>query len=278
MRYLNLGCGNRFHPDWENVDFQPAARSVRRHDLRTGIPYPDGAFDVVYHSHVLEHFPKRLALRFLQECHRVLKTRGIVRVIVPDLEQIARLYLEAFEKASRGEAGWPENYDWMVMEMYDQAVRESSGGSAIEFFRRDVIPNWDFVCRRWGAEAKQAIDYSRENLKHGSRGPTPLGSKLVYAIRNPAKFVRHKLLKLVLGSEDYQNLQVGRFRKQGEVHQWMYDGYSLAHLLREAGFRDAQRCTATESQIPDWAQYCLDNEADGTTCKPDSIFMEAVKP
>jgi len=27
--YLNLGCGARFHPDWENVDFTATAPGVR---------------------------------------------------------------------------------------------------------------------------------------------------------------------------------------------------------------------------------------------------------
>jgi len=39
-RLLNLGCGDRFHPEWENVDYAPASAKVRAHDLRSGIPYP----------------------------------------------------------------------------------------------------------------------------------------------------------------------------------------------------------------------------------------------
>src|ERR1700676_4603594 len=115
MKYLNVGCGYRFHLAWENVDFQPTGPSVRVCNLRKGIPYPEATFDVVYHSHVLEHFPKSMALGFLRDCHRVLKEGGVIRVVVPDLERIARLYLETLEKASRGDSGWPENYDWMVL-------------------------------------------------------------------------------------------------------------------------------------------------------------------
>src|SRR5580704_992300 len=85
MRALNLGCGDRFHPNWENLDFVPVDRTVKAHDLRRGIPYPDGCFDVVYHSHVLEHFSKVEAPQFLRECFRVLAPSGIIRVVVPDL-------------------------------------------------------------------------------------------------------------------------------------------------------------------------------------------------
>jgi SAM-dependent methyltransferase len=277
MNYLNLGCGRRFHPGWVNLDFSPVAPNVRAHDLRKGIPYPDETFDVVYHSHVLEHLSKWDAPTFLRECRRVLRPGGLIRIAVPDLEQIARLYLEALEKASHGMPGWAENYDWMLLEMYDQAVREYPGGSCNAFYSQDSIPNWDFVYRRVGAEAEVALAYIRATTRQDSQA-VQSSSKLRYIFRNPWKFVQHRLLKLLLSKDDYKALRIGRFRKQGEIHEWMYDAYSLARLLREAGFHNPQRCGATESQIPNWAQYCLDNESDGAPYKPDSMYMEALKP
>ena len=85
---LNLGCGGRFHPEWTNIDFYSSGGAVIAHDLNLGIPFPDSSFDVVYHSHVLEHFPKAKARRFIAECVRVLKPGGILRVVVPDLEDL----------------------------------------------------------------------------------------------------------------------------------------------------------------------------------------------
>jgi len=79
---LNLGCGRRIHADWQNVDFRETARGVRAHDLRKGIPYSGATFDVVYHSHLLEHFAKESAQIFLRECFRVLKSGGVMRVVV----------------------------------------------------------------------------------------------------------------------------------------------------------------------------------------------------
>jgi hypothetical protein len=40
MRALNLGCGDRFHRDWENVDFASVDPSVKPYDLRKGICFP----------------------------------------------------------------------------------------------------------------------------------------------------------------------------------------------------------------------------------------------
>src|SRR6266576_6947071 len=99
MKGLNLGCGTRFHPEWTNIDVGYVNPHVQIHDVRKGLPFLDDTFDVVYHSHLLEHLPRESALPFSQECYRVLKRGGIIRVAVPDLERIARLYLQTLAKA-----------------------------------------------------------------------------------------------------------------------------------------------------------------------------------
>jgi SAM-dependent methyltransferase len=278
MNALNLGCGRRFHPDWENLDLRPVAPTIRAHDLRKGIPFPDGTFDLVYHSHVLEHFPKQAAVDFLRECHRVLRSEGVIRVAVPDLEQITRLYLEALEKASRGVPGWRENYEWIVLEMYDQAVRETCGGSATEYLRQDPIPNWGFIYERCGSEAKAAIEAVRAETHSRANGNGHWRAKCEFVFRDLGRVVRNKLARAALGNEIYEAFRIGRFRRQGEVHHWMYDAYSLGQLLQRVGFCNPQRRAAAESQVSSWAEYNLDSEPDGITYKPDSLFMEAVKP
>ena len=119
------------HWDWTNVDFNPYTWMVhhprlaailkrvgilsrKRYerlkgtdpaiiawDLRRGIPFPEASFDLVYHSHFLEHLPKALAPAFLQECSRVLKPRGLLRVVVPDIRYWAEKYLDSFGEMSR---------------------------------------------------------------------------------------------------------------------------------------------------------------------------------
>ncbi len=58
----------------------------------------------------------------------------------------------------------------------------------------------------------------------------------------------------------------------------MYDRYSLARLLRHVGFQDPQAMHASESRIACWPDCCLDTGPDGSARKPDSLFMEAVRP
>jgi len=277
-RYLNLGCGSRFHLGWENVDMYPYGPGVRVHDLTKRTPYDDETFDVVYHSHVLEHFPRRQALSFLQECRRILKSGGVVRVVVPDLERITRLYIESLEKASTDVPGWADNYEWMVIEMYDQAVREETCGALTEYFKRDPLPNWDFVSGRMGAygdsSRKTLVDMVQRSKTVASRPKLAWG----YLFRNAGKVFRNKLLKFLLKEQGWEALQVGQFRRGGEVHMWMYDRYSLAKLLHFVGFIQVQQVGPAESRIPDWPAFCLDTEPDGRTYKADSMYMEASKP
>src|SRR5579884_1880181 len=115
-RLVNLGCGSSFHPAWLNIDQWAPGTAIQGHDLGNGIPLPDQSADVVYHSHVLEHFERKDAQQFLKDCYRVLKPNGIIRVVVPDLERIARLYLRAMEESLCGSEEWNRNYDWMMLE------------------------------------------------------------------------------------------------------------------------------------------------------------------
>src|SRR3954466_5103292 len=102
MKYVNLGCGNRFHPAWTNIDMVSTGPGVIAHDLSRKLPLDDATCDLVYHSHVLEHIRRSQVPFFLQECRRILNPGGIIRVVVPDLEAICRLYLDSLEKALLG--------------------------------------------------------------------------------------------------------------------------------------------------------------------------------
>lgn len=66
------------------------------------LPFATGSAEVLYTSHVLEHFPRWQAEAILREACRVLRPGGLIRVIVPDLEVLCRRYL-----ISRGEPAGP---------------------------------------------------------------------------------------------------------------------------------------------------------------------------
>lgn len=261
---LNLGCGRHFHEEWVNVDFTSTGENVIAHNLMEGIPFPDNEFDIVYHSHVLEHFPKNKADDFLKECYRVLKPGGVLRLAIPDLETMARLYLTNLEKAFDGDKAAENDYDWIMLEMYDQTVRNQSGGDMMKYLQQDKINNIEFVYERIGFEAKNIIEDCRR-AKENNNPPQ----------KEKKKFSLKKLFnKKNKNINQYE--KIGQFRLGGEIHQWMYDRFSLKRIMTNNGFKNIEVKSAYESSIENWDDYGLDI-IDGKIRKPDSLFMEAIK-
>lgn len=254
-RMLNVGCGSSFHEDWINLDIAPRHASIIQHDLKRALPFANESFHAVYNSHVLEHLPRSDGRFFIKECFRVLLPNGIVRVVVPDLETIAKLYLSYLEESEKGDPTAMQRYEWMTLELLDQMVREKSGGDMLRYFKQNPMPAEEFVLQRLGQELKQTLRYLRSQPKTG-HGISP--NQEEYESRDTAAF--------------------HQFLQSGELHKWMYDRYSLRCLLESVGFENVRVVKAWESDIPQFASYYLDCMPDGSVRKADSLFMEAVKP
>jgi predicted SAM-dependent methyltransferase len=119
---LNIGCGYTNLPeDWINIDNSLSAR-LSKHPLikrflyiagiipkrlyelpypdyvmiwnvKKPLPFGDGMVKYVYTSHLIEHLTKDECEFFLRQCHRVLRSEGIIRIIVPDLQSQVSDYL-----------------------------------------------------------------------------------------------------------------------------------------------------------------------------------------
>jgi predicted SAM-dependent methyltransferase len=116
MLGVNVGCGATPVPGWVNLDNSltvklartPLARfmgrgdfasAITRHEVRwadaTRLPLTDKCVDVLYSSHMLEHLSRAKADEFMKEARRVLKPRGILRLVLPDLRMMVDKYLES---------------------------------------------------------------------------------------------------------------------------------------------------------------------------------------
>jgi len=58
------------------------------------MPFKANTFDFIFCEHLIEHLTKESGLKFLKECHRILKTGGVIRITAPDLEKIIDLYYD----------------------------------------------------------------------------------------------------------------------------------------------------------------------------------------
>ncbi len=280
MNYLNLGCGTHYstQKEWTNLDFISTGEGVIAHNLLKGIPCETNSFDLVYHSHVLEHFSKEDGDKFITECFRVLKPGGILRIAIPDLERIARKYLLYLEKGLQNpdDAIVRANYEWMLLEMYDQTVRNTSGGNMGKYLFQDTLINEDFVFQRIGEEGKairKAYLTHKENKKSPDNSLEHNSYKESLIAKQKRKIKEYLLRKLHIDERVYQ---IGQFRLGGEIHQWMYDRYSITNLLKSKNGGNIQIKDAFTSNINNWATYNIDGK-DNVVRKPDSLFVETIK-
>ncbi len=279
LPYLNLGCGYHYHADWVNVDFSETGKDVIGHNLLKGIPFNDNTFKVVYHSHVLEHFPKTEAVKFIEECYRVLKPDGIIRIAIPDLEQIVANYTRLLNmgKNDMNNIAIREDYDWILTEMYDQVARDESGGEMLKYLSKERLNNEEFIFSRIGHEGRMLRKNLTENNLSDVTVKKSIGEKLSRKLKDITYPDNYKKLFLkLLFPKEFELIKLARFKKSGEIHQWMYDIYSLGNLLRDVGFNNVRQMQYNESSIPDWTSFGLD-EVDNAVRKPDSLFVEAIK-
>ena len=123
-KMLHLGCGQTLLEGWENFDNSLSVRMAQMPvffsllkslrilndeqvrfikfcqekrigfaDVTRRIPAEDSSVDAIYSSHMLEHLSHDQADMFLEECVRVLRPGGILRLSVPDLKKLTMDYI-----------------------------------------------------------------------------------------------------------------------------------------------------------------------------------------
>jgi predicted SAM-dependent methyltransferase len=88
---LHIGPGKTYLPGWTNVDiFSNVKADIYSSAL--SLPYPANHFDLIYASHVLEHFPRHMVLAALTHWRHLLTDGGILRLAVPNFNAIIIRY------------------------------------------------------------------------------------------------------------------------------------------------------------------------------------------
>lgn len=221
MKILNLGCGTKtcskegvVNIDWSMYlrlkrskiaaaiapvildgerlkRFRMIPDNIVVHNLANGIPFESGTVDVVYHSHMLEHLDRDVAVKFLVEAKRVLKPGGIHRMVVPDLEQICRKYLTHLQECEVDpeKSGNHENY---IAELIEQSVRREAFGTGTKKPSRRFLENCLLGDARRRGETHQWM-YDRINMRH----------KLLHDVGYSAVHLQQYDTSLVPGWNDY---------------------------------------------------------------------------
>jgi len=86
MIKINIGCGRDYREGWLNTDISKEVKADVYLDIRKDkLPFKNGEVEEIYISGVLEQILKNEDLIFaMNECHRVLKSGGIINIVVPN--------------------------------------------------------------------------------------------------------------------------------------------------------------------------------------------------
>lgn len=91
--FVHLGCGSKFIPGFVHVDIKPSPCVDIVGPVERLNDFKDDTVDLIYASHVLEHFGRDRYLDVLAEWRRVLKPMGVLRLAVPDFKACVEQYL-----------------------------------------------------------------------------------------------------------------------------------------------------------------------------------------
>jgi len=112
---LHLGCGNKHIDGYINIDvrYLPGVDVVD--NIKFLRSYKPATVDVIYASHVLEHFSRWEYKTVLARWYDILKPGGILRIAVPDFESIVDYYrttgsLDAIRGMLYGGQDYNENF------------------------------------------------------------------------------------------------------------------------------------------------------------------------
>jgi predicted SAM-dependent methyltransferase len=268
---VNIACGNSYVEGWVNLDYVPLSPAVIRANLVGRLPLDDAAADVVYSSHFFEHIPRKRVANFLAECFRVVKPGGVIRLVLPDLDELCREYLR------QRDAGAHNKADFVVLEMLDQCVRTEPGGELNSYYenltRSDEGDMMDYVAIRTGDELSNVVNGTRSSgwrrlMKFLSQ-PSRIWGRL-------ERIYCRSLASLLPAAFLEQNVS---FAGVGERHAWIYDFHTLSGLLEHAGFVFIKKMNFDQSEIEAFPFYPLDIDSAGRPRKGlSSMYVEARKP
>lgn len=121
-KYVQYGCGLSAPQEWLNFDASPTLRiqrlpvigslvknklnavfpdNVKYGDIVKGLPIDINSCDGLYSSHTLEHLSLNDFRAALVNSYSVLKSGGVFRCVVPDLEYIAKKYIADKENGEK---------------------------------------------------------------------------------------------------------------------------------------------------------------------------------
>lgn len=157
---LNFGASqNELPAPWQNLN--------AGHDIRKPLRFADNSTEAILAEHVIEHVPFLAGYGFIQECHRILRPGGVLRVCFPDPSRFV-------ESLRFGATDWALN---QAAFQYAEAMARPDGKPlppARELER--LLIGWAHQCA-WTQAAMAAVllAVGFKTVQSCTYGKTPLG-------------------------------------------------------------------------------------------------------
>ena len=94
IKKLQLGTSHNVLQGWLNTDITPSQASVVYLNATRRFPFSDDTFEYIMSEHMIEHIEYADARFMLQECFRVLKPGGCLRIATPNLKVLLALHTD----------------------------------------------------------------------------------------------------------------------------------------------------------------------------------------
>jgi ubiquinone/menaquinone biosynthesis C-methylase UbiE len=221
---LVIGDNNRDFAcyGWETVDIIGADYLI---DFRNQkMPFPDASVALVYCSHMIEHLSDDCAADMFAEIYRILKPKGIFRIVCPDLDKALTAYKE-------------NNKDFFI-KPYGLNFKSKIGiGETPE----DLLIHNNLV----RILASYAID---------GRGPIVEKEIVEQKLQECNRYEFAKWCVSLLDSTKKEEKCIW-----GHVNA--YDFPKLKHMLEIAGFSDIVHSSFRQSQVNEFRKRCFDHKS-----------------
>ena len=159
---LNIGSGDHPLAYYTNLDCNPEQQpDILAHV--PPLPFRDESLYEIFACHFLEHLEKKEAVEFLRECHRCLKPRSRLGLVVPDTRAIMQRWVagdNTMMPMGPNGAWWPlDDLDVICHLFLYASVREGADGHKWSYDQTTL--------------ARAMIDAGFENLREINRFRDP---------------------------------------------------------------------------------------------------------
>jgi predicted SAM-dependent methyltransferase len=174
---LHIGCGDVHLEDWVNIDISRESAADRLDNVRFLETVDDWSCDIIYASHVLEHFGRHECMEVLSVWKTKLKSGGILRLAVPNLGEVFQTWMygkDLSELLGFLYGGQKDPYDYHKMGFDEGSLRR-----ILKEVGFSEVRKWDWR----STEHAHADDYSQSYLPHMQKDSGRLMSLNLEAIK-----------------------------------------------------------------------------------------------